>query len=1617
MTADRGGRRIGREGSFRPLAARAGLLLALAAAILFTVRCSREFAPARGEGGLALTWKVEPGTPLSAADSVRTWVLDGQDRILAGPVTVPFDTSAASFDLALRVSAGEDRAVRMQLEGDGARGRGVLADGETRGIVIPVAGTAAADLRLHDAVPRLEPFRGQPGDLEITLRWSAVPGASGYHLYRGPAAGGSVELVPDTVRVFALTDLLRWSAESSLPLSSKGRESFAHRQTGPTATRPGGRASESTWRAPAALDTTWFRVSAILPGPHGKHDSVVSDSLAVSFGWVEDTPRVVRVAPADGAAGVPDSAGVEIEFDRPMDPLSLGDVGVPAPGNTVTLSVEGTAEFVGLLVDPVSWSADSSRVLRLQPSATLRRDAHYRLEVSTGLRDRDGRPLDQSRAEAGLQGYASSFYTEPYDPLRVTGSTPSEGATGVDPRPLLELVLNRPARPTTVSTSSVGLADSLGAAAPCAVELVQDSLIRVTPLAPLRFATRYQLSVTTDVRDRRGRNGEPLDQDSQRPGLQPFVLSFRTIPQPSGPSAIAVTPADGASGVPLSQVVRIRFSRPVQTTSVGGALLVLSPGGAAIQGSVAPASADRTEFSFTPVELLPGFLYTVKAWGGTDPQGNPLGIRDDQGVPFDQDSTVAGYQIFESTFRAEKTPRVESVRPAPGREGVPVDTLVELRFSEPIDPASITPANLALLRDEDPVAIHPLEWSSDGKLVRLRPARALGWLRGYTVLADTSLRAVDHSRLDQYPGVPGYQPFRSEFWTLPDGIPPRVASWLPGEGTTDVPVTTPVTVRFSKPVVHHTVLNEANFLLRRKQPGSPGLPADRAITADSLEATLTPAAPLENGTEYEVVVQKFVEDRFGQQLDQDSVAAFNQDFTGSFRTEIERVSPRVASIEPTPGAEEVAIDAAIRVTFSEPMAPLGLAEAFSLRGPDGPVPGTPLLEPGQLQLRFTPALPLRWAVEYFVRIDTTAADAAGNRFDQWPELAGRQPFESTFTTMPDRVPPRVIGSVPADGDSAVDVTVQPRVDFSETMAAGTFAAGMRLLDSLGAPVALAAPSVAEDRRSATLVPIDSLLFSAAYTLEVGEAVQDTSGNGLDQDPDAPDPPHPYRAVFRTRPENIPPRVRNLRFDGGPPVPISTQIRAAFSEAIDPATVTAQTVRLLFGEVGVEATLSLSAPDTALLVPVAPLLNDTTYAVVVEGIGDLRGNLLDQDPTTPGTQAFRQEFRTVPDLVPPRVVRVFPSPDSTGVDPGVELEVEFDEPVDPATVVVPSFAVYCTDSGADLRPGSVTPLSGNQVFRYRPDAALPPGARFQIHVTGDVRDRSGNPLDQDPATPASDPFVSEFYTGTPPLAEAGNGVCDPATSVVVLAASADRPDSSLSVAEVRWGDGTAVETIPILGAPWGSLSHTYPCLDVGGCNREDDDHDGHVDESGPAGCDESYRITLRVRDRAGLWSAWDSTGVSFCNLQVLSSIPADSATGVDTLLTELRLEFSRSLDPASLSTSRLTVDTTGVPVSLTVEPDSADDRVVILRPDSPLRPGLTYTLRALTGIQSADGRLFDQDPCATGDQPFEAIFQTQLRVAPPPSLAPEARRPGPARSHPPPAARAAPAAQERDARGR
>ncbi|MEZ4268070.1 MAG: Ig-like domain-containing protein [Myxococcota bacterium] len=106
--------------------------------------------------------------------------------------------------------------------------------------------------------------------------------------------------------------------------------------------------------------------------------------------------------------------------------------------------------------------------------------------------------------------------------------------------------------------------------------------------------------------------------------------------------------------------------------------------------------------------------------------------------------------------------------------------------------------------------------------------------------------------------------------------------------------------------------------------------------------------------------------------------------------EPDTTAPLLVFTDPPGGAIGVATTAAVRVGFSEPLAPATLAAGLTLGGQSGDIAGT-VTQSGQV-LTFTPTAPLSPATSYTLSVTTALQDLAGN--------ALASGFSSQFTTRP-----------------------------------------------------------------------------------------------------------------------------------------------------------------------------------------------------------------------------------------------------------------------------------------------------------------------------------------------------------------------------------------------------------------------------------------------------------------------------------------------------------------------------------------------------------------------------------------------------------------------------------------
>ncbi|HEU5217075.1 MAG TPA: Ig-like domain-containing protein [Gemmatimonadales bacterium] len=291
--------------------------------------------------------------------------------------------------------------------------------------------------------------------------------------------------------------------------------------------------------------------------------------------------------------------------------------------------------------------------------------------------------------------------------------------------------------------------------------------------------------------------------------------------------------------------------------------------------------------------------------------------------------------------------------------------------------------------------------------------------------------------------------------------PGVVLSTLPADGETAAVPSWPWRVTFSAPMA-------PDSLRWSSSPEVEMLPASWDDAQETV--TLAPAAPLPYSSVFDVAGS--ASDRAG------NTASFHF----SFVTREDRDVPWVMNTSPANRAAGVPTDTTITVRFSEPMAP-ATERGFSFY-PAIPCPFT--ASPDGAEWSCRPLVPLKSFSRYVLAIDSQATDLASNPLMAWA---------LTFTTgaSADVVPPRVIGSTPADGATGVSALSEIEIRFSESMDAASASAAFAVTSPPGYERSVCRWNVSQTIASCSVSPLPP---GAAVSWGVGADARDVAGNPL-----------------------------------------------------------------------------------------------------------------------------------------------------------------------------------------------------------------------------------------------------------------------------------------------------------------------------------------------------------------------------------------------------------------------------------------------------------------------------------------------------------------------------------------
>jgi uncharacterized protein (TIGR03437 family) len=311
----------------------------------------------------------------------------------------------------------------------------------------------------------------------------------------------------------------------------------------------------------------------------------------------------------------------------------------------------------------------------------------------------------------------------------------------------------------------------------------------------------------------------------------------------------------------------------------------------------------------------------------------------------------------------------------------------------------------------------------------------------------------------------------------------------------------------------------------------------------------------------------------------------------TFTAPVAPVLPTVTATAPARSAMGFPVGNRLAVTFGTAMDPSTITPStfFLMRGATA-VGGT--VSYSGTTGTFTPFAALAPLTTYTATITTGAKDPSGNALGV--------NYAWSFNTSSARViiQPSVISTSPGNLETGVAVGNKLAYVFSEAMNPATINTSTFTLTQGGVAVA---GSVAYTGVTATFTPAVSLAPLTAFTATVTTGVADLGGNPLGSQVEL------FFTTGTTPDINSPTVISTSPANQTTSVAANTAISAAFSKAMDPATITNGTFTLQRSAWPVLGTV-ITYGTSAVFTPAAPLILSATYtATITTGAKDLAGN--------------------------------------------------------------------------------------------------------------------------------------------------------------------------------------------------------------------------------------------------------------------------------------------------------------------------------------------------------------------------------------------------------------------------
>jgi hypothetical protein len=404
-------------------------------------------------------------------------------------------------------------------------------------------------------------------------------------------------------------------------------------------------------------------------------------------------PTVTAVSPSANTTVPLNSKLLTATFSQAMDSATLH--------TSFTLACPTGTNVTG---GAVSYAA-TTKTATLTLTSDLLPSTTCSATVTTGARASGGLTL----TDPYVWNFTTSAAADTTPPT-VTSTINANGATSIPINTKVGATFSKAMDPSTLTASTFSLQR---AGIPVAGSLVYSGLNAVfTPTTALAASTLYIVTVSTGAKDVAG-NAMAAN----------YVWSWTTAATPdiTAPMVTSTINANGATGVPINTKVGATFSEPMNTSTLTASTFSLKRAGNVVPGSLAYAGVNAV---FTPTTVLSAntpYTVTIKGGGGgaADLAGNVL---------------LADYVWSWTTAATPDTtpPTVTSVNPSEAATNVATSSAVNVTFSEPMNPTTLTNATFTVQGVSGTVGL-----SAGNTIATFTPSTALATSTTYTATVNT----------------------------------------------------------------------------------------------------------------------------------------------------------------------------------------------------------------------------------------------------------------------------------------------------------------------------------------------------------------------------------------------------------------------------------------------------------------------------------------------------------------------------------------------------------------------------------------------------------------------------------------------------------------------------------------------------------------------------------------------------------------------------------------------------------------------------------------------------------------------------------------------------------------